>query len=420
MANDTSTSLAAAFKYVQRDKMCDDVPKVAGPLATAIRKSAKRVFAGGKNLDTTWSWKKYRGVGVKVLSDGGDFATPAASGFTNPTLALCHYSFAVGVTGHAQAMGSGPEASFMKRKILAEKTEEIRDGSAFQMNQFLMNDGTQTTLALVTSVSGNILTLESTSLFLFVEGETYGCYDATADSDTTDKFTNGFCTKVDYQNSAITVTDAGTAAAGDYIAVKGVRGTTPPNGIRNLLGKTTGTVQNINRATAGNHFAIPNVISTSGALTSAKVDQIRDLVQTVGGARSTGFSSKWVFTPTTRAWAAIACIGQNRFADMGNFKLGTATMKVADADGEKEFMEEPMLRDGEIWCIDPSKLVIAYPQGMEGGEFVQNPAGDIFWQQTAASGAGYADAVLMYYVQRWNLGCDDFRAQGYMSGFVSP
>ena len=63
--------------------------------------------------------------------------------------------------------------------------------------------------------------------------------------------------------------------------------------------------------------------------------------------------------------------------------------------------------------VPPERIV-------EGGYFVENPSGDIFFQQTAASGAGYADAQLAYYIVRYNLGADSFRCQGYGSGFVSP
>ena len=66
------------------------------------------------------------------------------------------------------------------------------------------------------------------------------------------------------------------------------------------------------------------------------------------------------------------------------------------------------------------KLVQVHPMGMEGGYFVQNQDGSMFFQATAASGAGYADSKLVYYVWRGNYGADEFRCHGYASGFLSP
>jgi hypothetical protein len=235
-----------------------------------------------------------------------------------------------------------------------------------------------------------------------------------------DLLRDGTVVEVDHQNGTVTVTNIGSVVAGDFLAIKAIRGSAPPNGIRNLFALTTGTVQGINRATAGNHYAEPNVVTLSGSLTGTMIDQVRDLVGEVGGQRSTSYNSVFVMHPTVRRWATLATIGQNRFADMQNLQLGNAGMKVADVDGVKTFIEDPYLRTGEVFVVDPTQCILAYPQGMEGGYFVENPSGDIFFQETAGSASGYADATLMYYVQRWNLGCDNFRVQGYGSGFVSP
>jgi len=422
MANDTTTTLSALFKIVQDNYLGNDIPRASGPTAALIRDKAKTRMAGGRNLDTTWAHKSYDGVGMGTLSEGGDFPATASSLGKNFTLALTHQAYAVGVTGHAQAMGTSSKASWLRKSLVAEKTEELKQKVGSIRGRFLMNDGTPI-FARVSVVSGGAdgyITISTGSIHMFRKGETITVRDAASSGSEqlTGGAGSGLIKDIDYQNGRLYCADVTGAAASDYIALSGFYDTTVPNGLRNIVA-ATGTIQGLVRTTVGNFLAQANVKSVSGAIQSSTVDEIRDLVKEIGGERDDPYTSTWIANYKTRRWATDATIGQNRFTDLA-LTLGVSEVMLNDKSGKRPLMEDPYLRDAEMFVIDPSQFVTIAPEGMEGGEFVTNADGSVLFQQTAASGAGYADAKLMYYVDRWNIGCDNFRVQAYASGFSAP
>lgn len=425
MANNTTTSLANFAQIHYRQHYGNDVPKAMGAVASNIKSKSAKETAGGKNLDATWMQKSYQGVGAGALTQNGDFPQPLQMGALNYTLALTAAAYAVGISDDAEvAMGQGPGFGWLKKKYAKEIYADLVDYAASIRGRFLMNDGTPI-FATVSAVSGGALgyvTISSGSIRMFRKGEVVGIYDATSagTNQLTGAGTPGLIVDIDEQNNRLYLTDVTGAAANDYVALSGFYNATVPNGLRNLVGSNTGTVQGVLRTTAGNFLAQPNVINfASVSLGATTMDQIRDLVEDVSSDREGKRKSRWAVTRTTRRWAQLATTGQVRFAAPTNLSLGTPSVDVNDVNGATTLDEDKYLRDGEVFVYDASKFVQIAPQdGMDGYPVMNGDS--LYFQSTAASGAGYSASKVWYWVDRWNLGCDDFRKQGYGYGLLSP
>lgn len=421
MAADSVSSLTYFFKVPYRDKLVDDVPTGAGPVAANIMRQARSEKAGGRNLDTTWAYKSYDGVGEKAMTEDADLPEPVESGAVNATLALCHMGFSVGVTGHAEAMGTAPEFSWLRKKIAKEKGEEIRNKLSSRMGRFMVWNGTANFGTIAAGgVSGNVLTLTGVSVKMFHKGERVGSYSASSGGiNRLVSAAAGRIVDTDENSNTITLADGTGATAGDYISPLGYYDATVPNGLRNIV-LNTGTIQGMVRSTAGYNLAKATVINFgSVSLGPTHMDQIRDAVEDVIDDRPTTRVSTWACNRKFRRWAQIATIGQNRFADL-NLAMGVPSMSVADKNGKKTLTEDPRILDGEVYVYDASQFVKIEPQGMEGGYPLETADGSVFFQANAASGSGHKDSKIMYWMLRYNVGNDDFRGQAYGYGLLSP
>lgn len=421
MAADNVSSLTYFFKTKFRDKLVNDVPTGAGPIAANVMKRARSEPAGGRTLDTTWAYKSYDGVGEKAMTEAADLPEPLQSGALNATLALCHMGFAVGVTGHAEAMGSKPEFSWLRKKIAKEKGEEIRNKLASRMGRFMVWNGTANFGTIATGgVSGNVITVTGCSVKMFHKGEQIGCYTATSGG--TNHLASaaaGRIVDIDELNNTLTLADATGATAADVLSPVGYYDATVPNGLRNIC-LNTGTIQGMVRSTAGYNLAKANVINFgSVSLGPTHMDQIRDLVEDVVDDREVSRTSTWACNRKFRRWAQLATIGQNRFADL-NLAMGVPQMSVADKNGKKILTEDPRILDGEVYVYDAGEFVKVEPEGMEGGYPLENADGSVFFQANAASGSGHKDERRMYWMLRYNVGNDNFRGQAYGYGLLSP
>lgn len=421
MALDTSTSLANFFKTKFRHELGNDLPG-GSDLAMAIDKAARTIEVGGTSLNTTWTNISAEGVGAGYLSDGGDYPTPTQQVPLQYSLGLAHMAFAVGLTGHAEAMGSGEDMSWIggAAKYLGTRLKEY---AKVTWSRFLVNDGTPN-WGLVTGVNGTTngyITVDFPVHFVR-KNETLTIRNSASggSEQLSGAAGSGRVVDIDEYNERIYLADVSGAAIGDYVAHSGFYGGTVPNGIKNIVG-ATGSIQGVTRTTVGNFMTKAIVITSTGlAVTSTSVDELRDAVEIQAGARNGGKRrAQWWANQKYRRWAVLAAQGQVRFTGMGGLQLGANSVQVADKDGYTEINEDRYIDDGELYCITPSKLVKAYPQGMKGGYPVMN-GNSVLWRSTASSGAGYADSQVMYWVIRGNLGSDEFRCHGKDTGRVSP
>lgn len=421
MAKDTTTTAANFFKTHQRDFMSSDVPGIS-PLYGEIERAGKKIEIGGASNQTKWAAKSYDGVGIGSLSEGGDFPTPDSSAAINFTLSCSHLAFSSQWTGHLVAQGSSKRSSWAGDYVKM-KSKEIRNKVRSVIARLAASDGTGN-FGQVSAVSGTTngyITVTGATVHMFNKGETLTIRDAASSGSEqlTGGAGSGLIKDIDYVNNRVYLADVSGANANDYIAISGLYDATVPEGIQSIVAQT-GTIQNVNRATVGNYLARAIYQDASSAsLASSDVDELRDLVEDVRGLREGSYRSKWCGNRKMRRWAILATIGQNRFAGLDTLQLGTAKMKIGEKSGTQEFMVDQYLTDGDLYCIDPSKWFMAFPEGMKGGYALENN-GSVFFQATAASGTGHSDSQYVYWIWRGNIGCDDFRAQGRRTNIVSP
>jgi hypothetical protein len=424
MAGDRIASSTEFFKQRFRDFMANDAPN-ASDLSLAIYNEARKIEVGGKSLNTQWAHERYPGVGMNVLTEAGDFPIADSSAAINPSLGLAHYAFAVDFSGHLEAQGSS-KADGWAGAWAKKKSMDLRDKAQSLTARFCVGDGTANwgIVGAVNTTGDDYFTLASTSamtIHAFHPGETVSFNPSTTGGTVraTAKITD-----VDYANERVYVDDlatggSGTATAADYVQINGFYDAAAiPNGLQNIVA-ATGTIQGVNRATVGNFMYRATVQGTAGALGATDPDLLRDAVMDVAKSRSGKYSSKWCGNREMRRWCALATIGQVRFASPTALSLGTPGVTINDKDGAKSFIEDEYIRDGYLYAVTPSKFIVSYPAGMKGGYPVMN-GNSAFWQATAASGAGYSDRKIMYWVVRTNMGCDDFRPQGLRSGILAP
>lgn len=426
MANngDTTTTLSNFFKQRYRQHMGSEVQR-ASALTELIAKRGRKIEVGGASLNTIWCHEKGEGVGIAAGTEGGDFPLALPGSALQFSLGLAHIFATVEWTGLSLAMGTGEKNAFFMGNLVKRKAKELKNKVKKFVARQSVWDGTDV-LCQVGTVSGTTngyFTIKSGGcpIHFFEIGDKLTARDAASSG--TEQLTNaatgaGVVVDIDYINGRVYLADVSGLAADDYIAWSGFYDATVINGLRGLI-DSSGSVQGVNRATAGNFLAQAYELpGASGALTSSLIDELRDTVSDLTDLRDGSYTTVWAGNRKMRRWATLAAVGQNRFADL-DLTLGVASIKVGDKDGPKTFIEDPYLIDAEIYAICPEKFVWAYPQGMEGGYFVENN-GSVIFQKTGATAGNWADAQQSLYVWRGNIGCDDFRCQGKLTTFVSP
>lgn len=421
-AIDNVTTATKFFKTYYRDYMGNDVPNIS-PAFRLIDGRAKKITAGGTSLNVTWAHKSYDGVGIGALSDGGDFPTAADSGAINYTLGLSHLAFTVKWTGHLEAAGTSKTAGWAGDYVKM-KAKELRNKQKSVVARLLMNDGTANfgvIASIEASGANKYITVTGLPVHAFMKNETLTIRDAAASgSEQLTGSGDGQITDLDYVNGRIVLAHTQGAAVADYVAISGLYDQTVPNGIQNIV-SNTGAIAGITRTTAGNYLAQANYFDASSAsLDSTDFDELRDIIEEVAGLREGSYRSTWLCNPKMRRWAVLATVGQNRFTDINNMQVGVSSMNVGDKDGTKELVTDPYCTDGDLYCVDFGKWVMAYPEGMKGGYAVET-SGSVFHRANASGNApGHADAQLMYWVWRGNVAADDYRCQGRKTNLVSP
>lgn len=422
MAGDTTTSAAGFFHQRFSEHLHKDT-RFASDMLREIEGAAQEEIAGGDSLDVKWAHESYEGVGMQSLAEGGDYATADPSHAVQPYLGLSHFSFAVDFTGHLEAQGASNRDGWVDAGSWRQKkARDLRDKRRTLLARFVMRDGSPI-WGQVASTSGGVggyITVTGVSIFCFRKGETLTIRDlASGGSEQLTGGTGaGLIIDVDEELGRVYLNDVSGANPNDYIALAGFYDATVPNGILNIV-DSDGTINGMPRGTVGNFMfrAIEQVVT--GPLGPSDVDILRDAVADRTDQHSDGsYNTKWCGNRQSRQAMTLATIGQNRFTDL-DLSMGVAGMKISDRNGTKKFVEDRLFQFGELFACDFRKWLRAVPSGSKGGYPVRN-GNSLFWPATAASGAGYADKRIMYWVERRNWSARDFRCQGKRVGWTSP
>ncbi len=142
---------------------------------------------------------------------------------------------------------------------------------------------------------------------------------------------------------------------------------------------------------------------------------LRDRVAIRAELREGGYSLKWVGSHSARRSYTMATIGQVRFSGLSKQELGTPNITVNDKDGEKEFVADSYMIEKEVYVVDPSKLIIGAPEGMEGGQMVENAGSPIFQVPGTST---WTDAYRSYMTWRGQYDMTACRFAGKQKNFT--
>lgn len=419
---DTVASVQGFFKQPYSNWLGSDIP-TGSDLAMLIEEQGTEETCGGLNLDVKWAHKVGDGVGSGALVEAGPFPTARSSSAINYTLALTHRAYRVRWTGHAEAMGDDEKMSWIKG-IAAEKGQEIRDAAALETSRWILHTGSAI-LGQITAIEANgankYITIDGASIFFYQKNQRLTV--RTLITLGAEKLTNaniggtvyGVVMDVDYVNGRVVLDDTAGATVGDYVAWRDYYDATVMNGLQNIA-LNTGSIQGVTRTAVGYYSSQATVYPFSAAVGPMTADILRDTVKNIAEPR-TKYKSYWAFHPTVRRWFTLATIGQNRFSDL-SLKVGVNTMKVADRDGTKEFIEDQNLPTGKFWMVAPAKFVHGYPKGMKGG-YAKKQGNSALLSDYNTDGQ-LLDTNSLAWIMRDNFGCRDFRAQGVGTGLTSP
>lgn len=410
VTGDTLTTFNLALKTYQRPKLHKAIPGAVAMLAL-IQGSADRHPVGGRSLTATWAVHQKRNLGWGPLSDGGDLAAARTNTFQNYSLSVAHMNMGFEFTGHLEAAGSQPDFAWVMNQ--AETwAKDTKDAVARLMGILLMLDGTAN-LGTISSISTNTITLATGQINHFELDMRLTVRDTASGGSeqlTSAQPASGTVTDVDHASNAFTIADATGAAAGDVIALYEFYGSTLPNGLRNIF-STTGTFQGVNRATAGNKFAQAFVKTATGALTDNLLIESAHLVDKFAW-EDTHVGDVMLTDLDSERWYYLSKADQVRYQGetkiMGGYE---ATGVAIGAGGKRWLMADKNAWPGEIVMFSADRLFLLRPtQGTDSG-WVENPQGGgyLFQKTGSAAGGVYADAKQGWWVERYNVGCDDPR-----------
>lgn len=387
--------------------------------ASIIRKKGKSWAVGGQSLQSVWASRTVQGSGSGSLSEGGDLAAGKPHRAKNFTEGLAEYSFTTEMSGKliSQAKKRGPK--FFKNLIDEYMTYLLDNVQFFLATRFFGNaDGL---IAQISAVNSNVLTLATPGPIWVRPGQYVTVRDATTSG--TEQLsgtpaTDGEIVDVDRENSTITLADASGAAGNDYVYLANHYDVTEMNGLRNLIGVQTGTVQNVNRATAGNNYAKPWLIDRSGGVLR-EID-FMNLNNRLSKYANNVDSVGMFVTDHDSVIDLFEAVGdRHRYSDNTEMIAGFKTMKIHTPDGPKALIPEKFCYPGDIYGMRPEKFVELHPEGEKGGHWFSED-GQILRPMTAASGAGYRDAWTASRIVRCNFACTDFNANATLTNFGSP
>ena len=419
LTGDSLTTANLGLKTYFRQEVVDDVPRDV-PFLTLIKDKTKEHPVGGRSLTATWAVQKYGMQGHNVLSEGGNFATPLPILYANPSAALAHYSFTHEFTGHLEAAGSSDKMTFIK-KATRKFANECKDMASRVLGRHIMMNG-DGAMGTITVVATHVFTIDTGNIYWFELNMSLGAYDAIAsgtDQLTGTAATRGLVLGVDYVAGTVTVTDGAGAAVGDILCETVFYEATVITGLRQHI-NNTGTVQGINRATAGNEYAEAYVLSAgSAAMSEDELMQLDELIAKFGrGAR--GLGDVLLTDPQTCRWYFNSLVGRARYTDQSNMVGGYKAVSINTGNGKRDLLADQNAYVGEVLAMDTKELGFLRPTTGVGSGWAMN--GDsVFFQKTGTAANGvYADAKQSTWIERCQLINDKYRCHAKLHTYVSP
>lgn len=418
MTSNTTTTWNEAFQTDYHPVFQDQVYGQS-KTASIITKMGEKWPVGGQSFQVTWASRTSQGAGSSSLAEDGDLAAGKPSRSKNFTDGVAEYSFSKEISGKLISQAQKKEPKFFK-DVIDQFMKELLDDQQFFSACRMFQDGTGL-IAQVSGVATNVLTLSTPGPIWLRTGQYVGVYDATTggtDQLTGTAATRGEIVDVDRENSTITLADGTGAAANDYVFILNHYDATETNGLRNLIAVNTGTVQNVNRATAGNNYAKPWIIDRGGLALRERdfMDMNHRLSKYANNVDSVGLIVT-DYDSVTDLWEAIG--DRHRYASNKKMVAGYETMAIHTPDGEKSLIPEKFVYPGEIYGLNPKSFATLHPAGEEGGHFFSQD-GQILRPMTAASGRGYSDRWVVSRILRTNFVCKDFNSNVTLKNFVSP
>lgn len=412
-------------KQVFDKEMKDDVPR-ASDVATMFMSKGRKIDLGGLGLNCKLAIRNATGAIAGALTEGGAYPSPGFQSGITPVMTCTHAVAAVGWTGHVIAMGSSEKASFDQMTEIKRSLSDLKEKMKRTIARFLMWSGTAVlgTTAAASGTTGGYFTLASGAcpINFFEAGDIVTLRNATSGG--TELLTNaatgaGRILQIldDLATPRVILTDAtgATAGGGDTIAWANFYDTTVIEGLRSMV-LNSGTFMGLARATGANAAMRALLIDAGGASVQPNdPDRLRDKVWERAHLKGE-YNLKWICNPRTRRSFVETTRGMVRWASLEKQELGTTTLNVNDKDGSKELMTDSYLIDGELFVIDPSKLLYGCPEGMEGAQVAENAAGSPVFQLMDAS---YVyDKFRSYATWRGQYGLEECHSSGKFYNFT--
>ncbi|MGB1226158.1 MAG: hypothetical protein ACPHCN_18725, partial [Mycobacterium sp.] len=347
-AGDTLTIYGDALKTYERDELIRNIPDRVRFLKT-LKGNGKKLTIGGKALTVTWATKTGRGWGMNALGEGGDYAAEGTASFDAYTASLAHYSYTGAVSGHLQAAGGKPDFSFAARAAM-ETREEVSRMAEKHLGISIMLDGTAV-LGQISNVSSDTLTITGANMGWFEKNMRLTVRDSASGGSeqlTSAQPASGTITAVDKVGNTITVADATGAAANDYVAWYGLYGQTVIQGIQSL-NDSSGTVQGVNRATAGNEHAQAWEQSGAGAaLSETMVLELNDTVWKHAPGEDDVYPDVFLTDTDSARWLAASMAGRHRFSDQTKMVGGYKCEEFITGNGRRPIVNDPLCKPGDF------------------------------------------------------------------------
>lgn len=223
------------------------------------------------------------------------------------------------VTLHAMAATKNTQGSY--DTVLDVESEGLMEDLPKDINRQFFLDGTGRIGRIAGTPAANVITLDNNALLAplasdeickyFEVGMIIDAHDGTSVQEPAMEVT-----AVDEANNQITVDDDGASADNDFLCISGNYGIE----VTGLLAavSTTGTYQDINRATAGNERWQSNVVSGSGDIAESDMQQLLTAIQKASGMDPTIIISTYEF----RDHYASILQGDRRFVNTIEYKGG--------------------------------------------------------------------------------------------------
>jgi hypothetical protein len=418
MSAETLSTFDLALKTFFVQEVVDDIPYRV-PFFKTISGSMKDRPTGGRSLTATWAVETGANLGWDTLTESGDLAVSRTGTRKNYSLSVAHMSFSTEFSGHLEASGTRRDMTFFYD--VAEKfTNDTKKVVTMLMGILVMLDGTAN-LGTILSVSTNTITLDTGQIHNFLLTMRLTVRDTASGG--TEQLSSaqpasGTITSVEEPQNRFTIADATGAVAGDFLALYEFYGAVLPNAIRNIISET-GTFQGQNRATAGLEFARGRVRTDTGPLTDDLI--IRTAHDVMKMTRDTDPTADWVALTDfdSERWLYLTKSDQVRYTANEKIVGGYKGVAVSTGgNGTLTLATDQRAWPGEIAMFAPKDFGFLRPTtGLSSG-WVEN-GGTHFFQKTGSAAGRYADAKQCFWIERYNIFCDEPRNTARLTGYRS-